>query len=159
MWKGASPAERARELKLRSSSVVPVVPSSDVCLPAALPAASAACDALTLVEFACSDDSSLGTACSECNVDSVRLTRRVTDLSVKAGLDCALSAIDVPNEVHLWGSLPCTPWTIWQRLNCATLGPEFVKKLSKQRRTSIIMLRHFIIVASKVLAKGGHVSF
>ena len=59
----------------------------------------------------------------------------------------------------MWAAVPCTPWTKFQRLNLAKLGPDFAVKLAKQRRHSLKIVKNFTIAARAVLAKGGSVSF
>ena len=61
--------------------------------------------------------------------------------------------------ISLHGSLPCTAWTNWQEMNIHKLGPEFLAKLTEQRKHSIQMLKSFIRLAEHVLKFGGHVSF
>ena len=60
-------------------------------------------------------------------------------------------------SVH--GSLPCTPWCARQHMNEKMLGPNFKKKLEKQRRESKAMLKAFIEVAELAISLGGSASF
>ena len=51
------------------------------------------------------------------------------------------------NGVDLWGSIPCNPWSSWQRLNWRRLGPEFRRRLMAQRLESKKLLRFFFQLA------------
>ena len=46
---------------------------------------------------------------------------------------------------HLWGSMPCTPWSQLQHLNMHLHGdrPGFKARLEKARRRSMKLLRTF----------------
>ncbi|CAL1171968.1 unnamed protein product [Cladocopium goreaui] len=59
------------------------------------------------------------------------------------------------NGVDLWGSLPCNPWSGWQRLNLRRLGPEIRRKLMAQRLESRKLLNFFFELSEIVLARGG----
>ena len=73
-----------------------------------------------LLEFCCSETSRLGQdrfVASGCAV--VRLTAK-DDLTTDKGLQKALEEVRSTSDgepLHLWGSLPCTAGSPWQRLN------------------------------------------
>jgi hypothetical protein len=70
----------------------------------------------TIIEFCCGPDSLIGRTTPHslgCHV--VRLTQE-EDVTSNRGLVTAMEAVDGPN-VLLWGSLPCTGGSAWQRIN------------------------------------------
>ena len=71
------------------------------------------------------------------------LSLDVADLTTDKGLAYARAIVrDFPG-CSLHGSLPCTPWTLWNFMNVAKHGESFKQKLDKSRNKSIIMLSHF----------------
>ena len=71
---------------------------------------------IVFVEFCANLDSRIGRFAPP-GVDVIRLTI-TDDLTKPAGLDKALGAINTPNAiVILFGALPCTGGSQWQRLN------------------------------------------
>eukprot|EP00435_Cladocopium_sp_Y103_P049186 s601_g14.t1 len=113
----------------------------------------------TLIEFCCSPDSNLGKVSQSVGVSHIRLTKangNVAELEVQSQLLEVLDS-DAMNGVDLWGSLPCNPWSSWQRLNLRRLGPEFRKKLMAQRLESRKLLKFFFQLAEIILNRGVHV--
>ena len=94
-------------------------------------------------------------------VKHVRLTKANGDIArfdVQEQLLEVLDSDDL-NGVDLWGSLPCNPWSSWQRLNLRRLAPEFRRKLMAQRLESRKLLNFFFKLSEIVLARGGRVHF
>ncbi len=60
---------------------------------------------------------------------------------------------------HLHGSLPCTPWTSWQRINITKMVGDNLAALLASRVTSMEYVVTFTRLAKIVLSKGGSVSF
>jgi len=90
-------------------------------------------------------------------VKHVRLTKANGDFArfdVQEQLLEVLDSDDL-NGVDLWGSLPCNPWSGWQRLNLRRLGPEIRRKLMAQRLESRKLLNFFFELSEIVLARGG----
>ena len=74
------------------------------------------CFPRTIIEFCCGPDSLIGRATpqsSGCYV--LRLTQE-EDVTSEIGWATAMEAVTGPN-VLLWGSLPCTGGSSWQRIN------------------------------------------
>ena len=115
--------------------------------------------AASIVEFACEDDSSIGKVSKENDITVVRLTKSKGDLCTKTGLELALSEITANPGCSLHGSLPCTPWSGWQKYSQAKLGPKFRKKLKQDRELSRLMVVNFAICAKACVTAGGNVSF
>ena len=114
----------------------------------------------TLIEYCCSMDSRLGNeryVKRGCTV--IRLTE-FDDMTSTEGLQKAIDAVRSSppgNYVHLWGSLPCTAGSPWQRINkrhrkARELIDANIKIFKK-------LIKHFRIVAKEVMSKGGDVSF
>ena len=114
-----------------------------------------------LLEFCCSEDSRLGNRrYVELGCQVVRLTVK-HDLTTKEGVDVALKAVhDTPEGkyLHLWGSLPCTGGSPWQRINRAR-GPATAEKIDLHREQCLKLLEGFCQVAEEVVARGGDISF
>ena len=113
-----------------------------------------------LVEYCCSETSRLGQdrfVASGCIV--ARLTAK-DDMTTEEGLQTALNEIRSTPEgthLHLWGSLPCTAGSPWQRLN---------RRHSNARRLIQMhmdvfhkLIANFVIVAREIVSRGGDVSF
>ena len=103
----------------------------------------------------------MGKVSESVGVSHIRLTKssgNVADKDVQQQLREALSSRDL-HGVDLWGSLPCDPWSSWQRLNLQRLGPEFRRKLMQRRRESKQLLKFFFEIAQLVIAGNGRVHF
>jgi hypothetical protein len=115
----------------------------------------------TMIEFCCSPQSNLGKVSESIGVKHIRLTKangNVAELEVQSQLLEVLDS-DAMNGVDLWGSIPCNPWSSWQRLNWKRLGPEFRRRLMTQRLESKKLLRFFFQLAEIILKRGGRVHF
>jgi len=78
--------------------------------------------AAPLVETWCDKESPLGTVGDVMGRKVYRFTAE-DDLSSPATIQRALQTTRGNPGSHLHGSLPCTPWTSWQRLNLHRGGP------------------------------------
>ena len=114
-----------------------------------------------LIEYCCAENSLLGdTMFAGIGCAVTRLTI-ANDLTTKAGLDYALQAIeDTPADhyLHLWGSLPCTAGSPWQRIN-RRRSPHVEKRIAELKVTMSYLLENFITVAEKIIERGGDISF
>ena len=92
-----------------------------------------------LIEGWCSEDSPRGTA-----GDTLKPARNVVrftlkeDLSREQTVRDALAEVDKHQGTHLHGSLPCTPWSSWQRLNLKKGGPSVQAKFARERAESCV---------------------
>ena len=113
-----------------------------------------------LIEAWCSEDSPLGKT-----GDSLKPARNVVRFTVKEDLSREQTILDALEEVgkhkgtHLHGSLPCTPWSSWQRLNLKKGGPSVQAKVARERAQSLEFIKTFVRVARPVLDAGGSVTF
>ena len=76
-----------------------------------------------LVEDWCAEDSELGKVGELHGRRMIRYTA-ADDLSNPSAIKRALDDIRSRSGVHLHGSIPCTPWTVWQRINFSNAKPE-----------------------------------
>ena len=63
------------------------------------------------------------------------------------------------SKVGLWGSIPCTVWSMWQEMAVHRFGAKYAAKLAARRLRSRVMLKHFIRSAEIVINKGGLIAF
>ena len=108
------------------------------------------------VEYACADDSLLSQIAVERGVfGSVRLTRSTADLSTAKGHQIAVDKVlqfdaGLHCDVHV--ALPCTPWCPWHRINIHKFGKDYERKLNRNRKVSLTMIRwlvRFMVVVRK----------
>ena len=115
----------------------------------------------TLIEFCTSEDSELGNQSNfGDHVEVVRLTME-NDLTTQEGLEFALSQVEAAahvGQVDLWGSLPCTAGCAWWYINLKRYASA-KSILAAHCRTLEVLLRHFKIVAQKVIESGGRVHY
>jgi hypothetical protein len=109
-----------------------------------------------IVEFCTSADSRIGRltppAC-----DVIRLTLEV-DLTSAAGLAKAIEAVSDPNaQVLLFGALPCTGGSAWQRYNMKR-GRATQQKVQAHRDTFWILYANFVKVAAACRSNDGHIA-
>ena len=109
-----------------------------------------------IVEFCCHPNSVIGSrAPEECEV--VRLTAD-DDLTTPGGLQKALDAVSVPGmPTLLFGSLPCTGGSPYQRMNWYR-GATTRTKIRGHWRLFRCLWRSFRQVANACLANGGHIA-
>ena len=89
----------------------------------------------------------------------VRLTIE-DDLTTPYGLAKALDAINTPNAtLVLFGALPCTGGSQWQRLNWHRGDAVTRRKIMGHRKVFRVLWRNFVIVAERCFALGGGVAF
>ena len=66
---------------------------------------------------------------------------------------------ELGESFHLWGSLPCTPWSLWQNLNLHCLDETFKTNLMERRDESRILVDNFSALTDVALESGGSSSF
>ena len=84
-----------------------------------------------MFEFCCSPDSKLGQSNLSRGVDHIRLSKDQTDLENPKDMQCLLSLMDQFPGADLWASIPCGPWSPWQRMNVFRYGRIFKNKIEK----------------------------
>ena len=111
-----------------------------------------------LLEGWCSPNSQLGNTGKTVGRDVLRFTE-ADDLAQDSNVSRALDAIRVRPGTHLHGSLPCTPWTTWQRLNYKRGSERTRARIDRGRLLSRIFVRNFERLGRAALNGGGSVSF
>ena len=94
--------------------------------------------------------------CEEFGATGCRLTKDTYDLTTKKGIEDAANLVNsFPANaiVHLFGSVPCTPWCSWHYINEAK-HPHLKPILAIARRRSLVMINNFCLLAKLVLARG-----
>ena len=110
------------------------------------------------VEFCTNADSRIGNLAPP-GVGVVRLTIK-DDLATPYGLAKALDAVKTPNaNIVLFGALPCTGGSQWQRLNLHRGNAATRRKILDHRKVFRVLWRNFVTVAERCVALGGGVAF
>lgn len=111
-----------------------------------------------LLEAFCSEHSMLGVVGERLGREVLRYTES-KDLADEHHVSEALRALRERPGAHIHGSLPCTPWASWQRLNLKKGKPKVVQRILRARELSLLYVCNFERLGKAVLAKGGSVSF
>ena len=111
-----------------------------------------------LVEAWCAEDSELGKVGEKRGRRVIRYTA-ADDLSDPGTIRNALNDIRTRRAVHLHGSIPCTPWTSWQRINLCQAAPETRDRIMAERAASLEYVKTFERLGKATQARGGSVSF
>ena len=114
--------------------------------------------AAPLLEAWCAQQSPLGETGKDFNRDVFRFTER-DDLPLPDAVKKASEVIRQRPGCHLHGSLPCTPWPSWQRLNLAKCGEAGRERVRRAREQSLEWAAMFRRLAKATLARGGSISF
>ena len=67
----------------------------------------------------------MGITSEKYGIPHIRLSKEfgdLTDPEVQAQVDYQIEAC--PRAPNMWGAIPCTAGSVWQRLNSARLGPS-----------------------------------
>lgn len=112
-----------------------------------------------LFEFACSNNSVLGQVAESINVDCIRLSRDMLDLTDPDHLSQALGQVDAMAGADTWVSIVCTHHSPLQHLNKHIHGRSFQRKLKQRQKEAIVLLRSAEVFMDKVLSHGGRVAF
>ena len=113
-----------------------------------------------LFEFACDPESQMGITSEKYGIPHIRLSKEfgdLTDPEVQAQVDYQIEAC--PRAPNMWGAIPCTAGSVWQRLNAARLGPSFRAYLRRQKSQPKKLFASFADRAELVLSRGGTVTF
>ena len=111
-----------------------------------------------LLEAWCDEKSPLGEIGMDFNRDVFRFTEK-DDLSLPDKVKKAHQVIRQHPGCHLHGSLPCMPWSSWQRMNLAHATEASRERVRRAREQSLEWAATFRRLARAALARGGSVSF
>ena len=114
--------------------------------------------AAPLLEGWCDSQSSLGEAGESFGREVIRFTER-EHLSRPETIKQAFKIIKQNPGCHLYGSLPCAPWSSWQRMNLARTNEAGRERVRRAREQSLEWAATFRRLAQSALARGGSVSF
>ena len=81
------------------------------------------------------------------------------DLSLPDTVKNAHQVIRQHPGCHLHGSLPCTPWSSWLRMNMARTDDAGRERVRRAREQSLEWAATFRRLAQATLARGGYISF
>ena len=112
-----------------------------------------------LLEFCCDQNSMMGKIGDEIGINIVRLHEGFADLRDHNAIEQLKEFVRLHPGVSIWGSLPCTPWSMWQFMAVKRHGTPYLHKLHKRREESLALVANFIDLAREVRKHGGHVSF
>ena len=149
---GASRGHIRYDVKKRFARVMAMMSVMVMC------AATAATVRSPLVEGWCSPQSPLGEF-GEIHGRTVHRFTADDDLSKESTIQCALRLARNSPGSHLHCSLPCTPWTSWQRLNLRKGGPATRARIERMRAASLQYVKTFTRLARCTLSRGGSVTF
>ena len=79
----------------------------------------------------------------------LRLNKEFADLSDPNIISQLVDWASENPGVHLFGSLPCTVWSTWQRMSIAKYGEKYLKRLQRRRQKSMSMFSNFVMLAEK----------
>ena len=114
--------------------------------------------AAPLVETWCGKESPLGTVGDVMGRKVYRFAAE-DDLSNSATIQRALQTTRGNPGSYLHGSLPCTPWTLWKRLNLHRGSQATTDRITRIREQSLEWVKTFTRPGKATLAGGGSVSF
>ena len=93
----------------------------------------------------------------------MRFTKESHNLTTKDGLNKAkreiLGHIRDNQEVHLWASLPCKPWSQRNVFNSKRLGKKLDDYLNEIREESLLIIESFLSLAYVALKGKGQLSY
>ena len=113
--------------------------------------------AAPLLEAWCDEKSPLGEIGKDFNRDVFRFTEK-DDLSFPDTVEKAHQVIRQHPGCHLHGSLPCTPWSSWQRMKMARTDDAGRERVRRAREQSLEWAATFRRLAKATLARGGSIS-
>ncbi|CAE7661277.1 unnamed protein product [Symbiodinium sp. CCMP2592] len=110
-------------------------------------------------EFCRTPSSNLSVVGESLGLSYVRLAHEHASMLDTNNVNQLLQQLAESEGVDLWGSLPCLPWSHWNRLNSWRLGPKSRTRLTCKQDESRRLVRVFILAARIVLRNHGRVHF
>ena len=115
------------------------------------------------VEFCCSKRSEICKLAEEMNINYIGLSREMCNLldpnHMNQVMEWALERKSYGDVIHVWGSLPCTPWSSWQHLNLHVKDGEFAEDLEQRREEFKVLVSNFHSLSEIAIDSGGSSSF
>ena len=78
-----------------------------------------------IFEFCCHPDSQMGIQAPKLGKHVIRLSLKVWDLLLDSAVPFLANLAFLFPGACVHGSLPCTAWSSYQRINCAKFGPSY----------------------------------
>lgn len=115
------------------------------------------------VEFCCASSSSCCTVAQQLNVDYLGLSEDFGDLLDHQVFEQVEywfhERIQEGDKIHLFGSIPCGPFSKLQNLNLAVHGEKYQDYLQNERKKSISLVGKFHHLSHLAVLSGGSTSF
>ena len=117
------------------------------------------------VEFCCQDESACCRVARHLGIPYLGITKDSSNVEDPQQLEQLLLWLqdkiqDDRGPVHLWGSLPCTKWSPWQRMAIHRYGEVYAQDLLEARQHSLGLVEKYKEVADIVLcSRRGSASF
>eukprot|EP00971_Amphidinium_carterae_P147688 2927165-Amphidinium_carterae.2 len=111
------------------------------------------------IEACCETDSMLAATAEKHGWKAFRITqeRPLESDETKTLFAAAIDHLQHGGRVHVWFSLPCTAWSLWQRINQLRMADPTV--LEEKRKDSIKLQELFHQYSQQLMAEGGEISF
>ena len=97
----------------------------------------------TMFEFCCDEHSNMGTVHEKYGIHHVRLCKSRYDLTTADAIEQLMMQVEATPGADIWGALPCTAWSSWQKMSIARYGKRYAVKLEKRRKASIDLFMKF----------------
>lgn len=117
------------------------------------------------IEFCCEANSACSRVANHLGIPYFGITKSTLDVENDDQFEQFLDWLQLeiqenPGPIHLWGSLPCTPWGPWQEMNVHRYGQKFEDKLYLARCRSLQLVHKFKEAGELVkCSRGGSVTF
>ena len=117
-----------------------------------------------LIEFCCSENSSLCKVAHHLGISYLGITKESFDISDDDSFQQLVHWLqdeiqESNGPVHLWGSLPCTKWSPWQNMAIHKHGEHYREQLERDRDVSRSMIMKFTEIGQLVkCSRGGSVT-
>ena len=116
------------------------------------------------IEFCCEEESACCRVARHFGIPYLGITRKSLDIDDPVQFEQLLVWVQdaIQNDegpIHLWGSLPCTKWSMWQEM-AKHKDPEYHIKLEEERGMSLLQVHRYKDLADVVsCSRGGSNNF
>ena len=91
-----------------------------------------------VIEFACDQDSNLGTADAELGVHVLCLCKEHTNLEDPECIEQLIEQVKALPGYSIHCSIECRPWSQWQHLNKAK-NPPLIARIEEDKKASVAL--------------------
>ena len=116
------------------------------------------------IEFCCEDNSACSRVAKHFGIPYLGITKTFLNIDDPVLFNQLVVWVQdaIQNDegpIHLWGSLPCTKWSLWQEM-AKHKDPEYHLRLKEERQKSLTQVERFKELADVVaLSRGGSNNF